>query len=87
MSNQQKELIFHEADALLRMTLMGGQARVLLCRTTRLTQQAADIHQASDAATAAMGRLLSAAAMLSCMIKEERGSVTVTVAGDGAAAG
>jgi len=78
------ELIFHEADALLRMTLMGGQARVLLCRTTRLTQQAADIHQASDAATAAMGRLLSAAAMLSCMIKEERGSVTVTVSGDGA---
>ena len=78
------ELIFHEADALLRMTLMGGQARVLLCRTTRLTQQAADIHQASDAATAAMGRLLSAAAMLSCMIKEERGSVTVTVWGDGA---
>jgi len=78
------ELIFHEADALLRMTLMGGQARVFLCRTTRLTQQAADIHQASDAATAAMGRLLSAAAMLSCMIKEERGSVTVTVSGDGA---
>lgn len=82
--NNQNELIFNEADALLRMTLMGGQARVLLCRTTRLTQEAANIHQASDAATAAMGRLLSASAMLSCMIKEEQGSVTVTVAGDGA---
>lgn len=79
-----EDLIYSEPDQLLRMTVGGGQARVFFCRTTRLTQEAADIHQASDVAAAAMGRLLSASAMLSCMIKEQNGSITVTTQGDGA---
>jgi len=77
-------LIFEEPDSLLRMTIAGGQMRVLMCRTTRLTQQAADIHQASDVAAAAMGRMLSASAMLYTSIEDDEShSVTVTVAGDG----
>lgn len=79
----QNDLIFNEADGLLRMLIKGGQARVLMCRTTRLTQQAADIHAASDVAAAAMGRLLSGSAMLFGSVEDEEGSVTVTVAGDG----
>lgn len=77
------DLIFNEPDGLLRMTIAGRQARVLMCRTTRLTQQAADIHQASDVATAAMGRLLSASAMLFSSIEDEGRSVTAIVSGDG----
>ncbi|NLC31797.1 MAG: Hsp33 family molecular chaperone HslO [Clostridiales bacterium] len=77
------DLIFNEPDSLLRMTISGMQARVLMCRTTRLTQQAADIHQASDVATTAMGRLLSASAMLFSSIEDEGKSITATVSGDG----
>ncbi len=77
-------IVFDERDALLRMTVREGQARILLCRTTALTQQAADTHLASDAAAAAMGRFLSGAAILGAMIKEGEGSVTVTADGDGA---
>ena len=80
----ENNLIFNEPDGLLRMLIKGGQARVLMCRTTRLTQEAVDIHQASDVAAAAMGRLLSGSAMLFGSVTDESGSVTVTVAGDGA---
>ncbi len=71
------------ADEMLHMTLMDGQARVLLCRTTALSQAAADIHQPSDTACAALSRLMSAALMLSVMMKGDKDSVTVTVAGNG----
>lgn len=76
-------LIFDEPDSMLRMTVFGGQARVMMCRTTRMAQKAADIHQASDVATAAMGRVLPGTSMLSVMLKEEKSSVTLTMAGDG----
>lgn len=78
-----KDLIFNEPDGMLRMLIAGGQARVLMCRTTRLTQEAADIHAASDVATSAMGRLLSGSAMLFGSVEDETGNVTVTIAGDG----
>lgn len=76
-------LIYKDPDSLLRLTLFEGQARVLMARTTRMTQEAAGIHQASETCTAAMGRLLPACAMLGGLIKEEDGRLTVTVAGDG----
>ena len=71
------------ADEMLHLTLMDGQARVLLCRTTRLTQEMARIHVPSDTACAALSRLMSGTLMLSVMMKGEKDSVTVTVAGDG----
>ena len=80
---EKNKLIFDEPDNLLRMIIAGGQMRVLMCRTTRLTQQAADIHQASDVAATAMGRMLSASAMLFSSVADEDLSVTATVSGDG----
>ena len=70
-------------DEMLHMTLMGGQARVLLCRTTMLSYEAAKIHQPSDTACAALSRLMSGTLMLGVMMKGANDSVTVTVAGDG----
>ena len=70
-------------DEMLRLTLMDGQARVLLCRTTRLSQKMASIHIPSDTACAALSRLMSGTLMLSVMMKGEEDSVTVTVAGNG----
>lgn len=78
------ELIFKDPDSMLRMTVGKGQARIMMCRTTRTAQTAADTHLASDAAAAAMGRVLPGTAMLSTMMKEETSSVTLTFAGGGA---
>ncbi len=65
------------------MDLMGGQARVMLCETTQMTQTARDIHEATPVCTAAVGRLMTATAMLGVMMKGDRESVTVTIKGGG----
>ena len=70
-------------DEMLHITLMGGQAKVLLCRTTAMARRAAEIHCPSSTALAAMSRLMTATAMLGVMMKDDEASVTVTVAGDG----
>lgn len=70
-------------DEMLHITLMGGQARVLLCRTTAMARRAAEIHRPSSTALAAMSRTMTATAMLGVMMKDPNASVTVTVAGDG----
>ena len=72
---------FDEQDALLRMTICGGEARVALLRTTHTTQRAGDIHNASDTAIAAMGRMLTGTAMLSAMMKEQQAHITTVVDG------
>ena len=72
-----------QGDEMLRMTLMGGQVRVMLCETTAMCQRAADIHGATPVCTAAMGRLMTATAMLGVMMKGEHESVTVTIKGGG----
>jgi molecular chaperone Hsp33 len=79
-----EQLIYPGGDSLLRMTLMGGQARVLMARTTRMAQKASDIHRASDTAACAIGRLLSVCAMMGGLIKDKKGRHTVSVSGDGA---
>ncbi|NLE68669.1 MAG: Hsp33 family molecular chaperone HslO [Clostridiales bacterium] len=77
-------LIYPDKDSLLRLMLRGGEVRVLMARTTRMAQEAADIHQASDTAAAAMGRVLPVCAMMGGLIKEEEGRLTVSIAGNGA---
>ena len=70
-------------DEMLHITLMGGQAKVLMCRTTAMARKAADIHCPSSTALAAMSRTMTATAMLGVTMKDDNASVTVTVAGDG----
>ena len=70
-------------DEMLHITLMGGMAKVLLCRTTAMARAAADIHRPSFTALAAMSRCMTATCMLGVMMKDDKASVTVTVAGDG----
>ena len=72
-----------EGDEMIRMTLMDGQVRVMMCETTNMVQRAADIHNATPVCTAAMGRLMTATSMLSVMMKGERESVTVNIKGGG----
>ena len=70
---------------LLRLTLMGGQARAFLCDTTGMAQAAREIHSASNVCTAALGRMISAAAMLGAQLKGEDERVTATIRGGGPA--
>lgn len=70
---------------LLRGTLMGGQARIFLCDTTQMAQQARDIHHASNTCSAAMGRMIAAAAIMGAGLKSEGDRVTATINGGGPA--
>lgn len=70
-------------DELIRLSLMDGQVRVMMLETTQMCQRAADIHHSTPVCTAAMGRLMTATAMLGVMMKGENESVTVTVKGGG----
>ena len=70
---------------LVRATLCGGEARVLLCDVTRMARAAREIHQASAVCTAAMGRAIAAAAIMGAQLKGEEESLTMTLRGDGPA--
>ena len=70
-------------DELLRLSIMGGQARVLMCETTQAVQDMANIHNTTPVCTAALGRLMTATVMMGVMMKGEGESVSVTIHGDG----
>ena len=76
------EMIQHP-DEILQIDLGEGQARVLLCSSTEMTRKCTEIHGASAVAAAALGRLMTGAAMMGVMLKGEEESVTVTFKGDG----
>lgn len=70
------------ADMLVRGTAMGGQVRVFAVRTTHLVDELQKRHQSYPTATAALGRTVTAAAMMGAMLKGEE-KLTVQVKGDG----
>ena len=70
-------------DGMLRLSLMGGQARAFLCQSTRLVQEARDIHGLSNVATAALGRLLTGSSMMGAMLKNDDDSLTAYIKGGG----
>lgn len=78
-----EERMIGQEDGVLTALLRGGEARVLLACTTAMAQEAANIHAASDTAADAMGRLITAAAMLGMMEKDENCHITVSMRGGG----
>ncbi|MBQ8161028.1 MAG: Hsp33 family molecular chaperone HslO [Clostridia bacterium] len=81
--SQELQLERIPGDGLLHMDLMGGEARVLLCETTEMVQQMVQLHGSTPVCTAALGRLMTGAAMMGSMMKGEGQSVTLTVKGGG----
>ena len=73
----------HTQDALLHISLLGGQARALLAETPALCDAARRIGSLSRTATAALGRHMTAALMLAATLKGERDSLTAYVKGGG----
>lgn len=77
--------MIQRTSRLLRLTLKGGQARVFLCDTTQMAQQARDIHHASNTCSAAMGRMIAAAAIMGANLKSDGDRITLTINGGGPA--
>ena len=70
-------------DGILHISLLEGQARAILIESTAMVQRAKDIHGLSRIATAALGRTLTATAMMGSMLKGEDESVTASIRGGG----
>lgn len=71
-------------DQLARGTSMDGSIRVLSAVTTDLVNEAQKIHHSYPIATAAVGRLLTGAAIMGAAgLKNDADSITLQVKGDG----
>ena len=70
-------------DGILHISLLNGQARAILTESTGMVQRAKEIHGLSKIATAALGRTLTATAMMGTMLKGSGESVTASIRGGG----
>ncbi len=72
-----------QGDYIVRATAAGAQIRAFAATTKNLTEKMREIHNTSPVVTAALGRLLTGAAMMGVMLKGEKDLLTVQVKGDG----
>ena len=70
-------------DYIIRATAANDQIRVFAATTRELVEAARKAHGTSLVATAALGRLLTAGAMMGSMMKGENDLLTLQVKGDG----
>lgn len=70
-------------DYIVRVSAADNQIRAFAATTKELVEHARVIHHTSPVATAALGRLLTAGAMMGIMMKGEKDIVTLQVKGDG----
>lgn len=70
-------------DYIVRATAADAQIRAFGCTTREMTEEARRIHNTSPVVTAALGRLMSAGAMMGSMLKGERDLLTLQIKGDG----
>ena len=71
------------SDYLVRGMSMDGFVKAVAIRSTELVRRGAEIQKTTPNATAAFGRALTAASMMGNMQKEENGSMTLQIKGDG----
>lgn len=71
------------ADYVIRATAAQGQIRAFAATTRDLTEYARAAHNTSPIATAALGRLMTAAAMMGVTMKGENDLLTIKIQGDG----
>lgn len=70
-------------DYMIRAVGANGQIRAFAATTKEMVEQARVNHQTSPIATAALGRLLTAGAMMGSMMKNEKDLLTLKIKGDG----
>lgn len=70
-------------DYIVRATAADAQIRAFACTTRGVVETARKAHNTSPVVTAALGRLLSAGAMMGSMLKGEEDILTLQIKGDG----
>lgn len=70
-------------DYMVKATAAGGYIRAFAASTKYLVEEAKNDHNTSPVATAALGRMLTAAAMMGSMMKGEKDLLTLKIEGDG----
>ncbi|MCD7774795.1 MAG: Hsp33 family molecular chaperone HslO [Clostridiales bacterium] len=70
---------------LVRCISEDGSLFIMACDTSDVAEKAREIHQTSKVCTAALGRLLTAAAMMGAMLKGDNDSLTLKINGGGPA--
>ena len=70
-------------DYVIRATAGNGSIRAFAATTRNLVQKARELHHTSPVASAALGRMLTAAAMMGGMLKGEKDLVTLQIRGLG----
>ncbi|HPD00165.1 MAG TPA: Hsp33 family molecular chaperone HslO [Acetivibrio sp.] len=70
-------------DYIVRATAGNGTIRAIAAVTTNMVKESQNTHGLSPLATAALGRTMTAAAIMSTMLKGEGDTITVQIKGDG----
>ncbi len=70
-------------DYIIRVTAGNGSIRAFAAISTNTVEKARQIHQTTPVASAALGRMLTAAAMMGAMLKSEKDLITLQITGDG----
>ncbi|MDD5803989.1 Hsp33 family molecular chaperone HslO [Blautia sp. HCP3S3_H10_1] len=70
-------------DYIIRATAANDQIRAFAAVTTQMVEEAREHHNTSPVATAALGRLLSAGAMMGSMMKGEKDVLTLQIKAGG----
>ena len=71
------------SDYILRVTAFDGMIRAFFATSQDCVQTACDKHHTTPVATATLGRLLTAGAMMGLMLKGEKDKLTLELKGDG----
>ncbi len=71
------------SDYIVRGTAANGQIRAFAATTRDMVEYARSVHGTSPVASAALGRLLTAGAMMGSMMKGEKDILTLSLKGDG----
>ncbi|MDY5577403.1 MAG: Hsp33 family molecular chaperone HslO [Lachnospiraceae bacterium] len=71
------------SDYIVRATAANGQIRAFASTTCDLVEKARQIHNTSPVGTAALGRLLTAAGMMGCMMKGDNDLLSIIINADG----
>lgn len=74
-------------DTIITATAKEGMVRIIAGSTTNLVEKARDIHDCTPVAAAALGRLLTAGALLGSTLKSEKDVTTLKINGGGEAEG
>ena len=69
-------------DYIVRATAANGQVRAFAATTREVVETAREHHNTSPVATAALGRLLTAGAMMGSMMKNDTDMLTIQIRGD-----